>query len=93
MRFSCSTAAVRTTGFAALLMAAGTGRTDPPTAAPLPLPPGPAPLEKQMFDTPGRELGYALGYRIGQRIIADHKAMGTPLDAAALGRGWMASRC
>lgn len=87
MRFSCSAAAVRTTGFAVLLMAAGTGRTDPPTAAPLPLPPGPTPLEKQMFDTPARELGYALGYRIGQRIIADHKAMGTPLDAAALGRG------
>lgn len=36
---------------------------------------------------PAEELGYALGYRIGQRIIADHKALGTPLDAASLGRG------
>lgn len=41
----------------------------------------------QPLATPAEELGYALGYRIGQRIIADHKAMGTPLDAAALGRG------
>ena len=41
----------------------------------------------QALATPAEELGYALGYRIGQRIIADHKAMGTPLDAAALGRG------
>jgi FKBP-type peptidyl-prolyl cis-trans isomerase len=37
--------------------------------------------------TPAEELGYALGYRIGQRIIADHRALGTPLDPAALGRG------
>lgn len=37
--------------------------------------------------TPAEELGYALGYRIGQRIIADHKSLGTPLDARALGRG------
>lgn len=41
----------------------------------------------QSLDTPAQQLGYALGYRIGQRIIADHKALGTPLDAAALGRG------
>jgi FKBP-type peptidyl-prolyl cis-trans isomerase FklB len=37
--------------------------------------------------TPAEQLGYALGYRIGQRIIADHRALGTPLDPAALGQG------
>ncbi len=39
------------------------------------------------LDAPAEQLGYALGYRIGQRIIADHRALGTPLDPAALGRG------
>jgi len=57
----------------------------PPAAEPLAPPaaavPGP-PLA-----TAAEELGYALGYRIGQRIIADHRALGTPLDPAALGRG------
>jgi FKBP-type peptidyl-prolyl cis-trans isomerase FklB len=51
-------------------------------------PPRPVtPAEPQPFDDPAEELGYALGYRIGQRIIADHRELGTPLDATALGRG------
>jgi FKBP-type peptidyl-prolyl cis-trans isomerase FklB len=68
---------------AILALSLVTGRSDsaeplaPPTAAGKP--PG--------LSTPAEELGYAIGYRIGQRIIADHKALGTPLDAAALGRG------
>lgn len=56
------------------------------TLAP-PVTPRPAPTDAAALKTPAEELGYALGYRIGQRIIADHKALGTPLDAGALGRG------
>ncbi len=51
----------------------------PPTAG--------AAVAKKPLQTPAEKLGYALGYRIGQRIIAEHKAIGTPLDAGALGRG------
>jgi FKBP-type peptidyl-prolyl cis-trans isomerase FklB len=43
--------------------------------------------DRMPLGTPAEELGYALGFRIGQRIIADHRAMGTPLDPAALARG------
>ena len=43
--------------------------------------------DRKPLGTPAEELGYALGFRIGQRIIADHRAMGTPLDPAALARG------
>ena len=56
-------------------------------AEPLLAPQPTAAADPQPFDTPAEELGYALGYRIGQRIIADHRALGTPLDAVALGRG------
>ena len=47
----------------------------------------PAAGDRKPLGTPAEELGYALGFRIGQRIIADHRAMGTPLDPAALARG------
>jgi FKBP-type peptidyl-prolyl cis-trans isomerase len=33
------------------------------------------------------DMGYALGYRIGEQIAAEHKEMGTPIDHAALARG------
>ena len=49
--------------------------------------PPPAAGDRKPLGTPAEELGYALGFRIGQRIIADHRAMGTPLDPAALARG------
>ena len=52
-----------------------------------PLAPPAAAATTAELDTPAEQLGYALGYRIGQRIIADHRALGTPLDPAALGRG------
>lgn len=68
----------------ALMLAPSAGRL--PAAEPL-APPRPPATERQAFETPAQELGYALGYRIGQRIIADHKALGTPLDASALARG------
>jgi FKBP-type peptidyl-prolyl cis-trans isomerase len=32
-------------------------------------------------------MGYALGYRIGEQIAAEHKEMGTPVDFAALAKG------
>ncbi len=71
----------------ATLVVAGSLLTDGLQAAEALAPPrdpvGPSPS----LDSPAQQLGYALGYRIGQRIIADHKALGTPLDAAALGRG------
>jgi FKBP-type peptidyl-prolyl cis-trans isomerase len=47
----------------------------------------PPPAAGPPLATPAEELGYALGYRIGQRIIADHRSLGTPLDPTALGRG------
>lgn len=49
--------------------------------------PPPAAGDRKPLGTPAEELGYAIGFRIGQRIIADHRAMGTPLDPAALARG------
>jgi FKBP-type peptidyl-prolyl cis-trans isomerase FklB len=57
----------------------------PPAVEPL-APPAPA-VAGPPLETPAEELGYAIGYRIGQRIIADHRALGTPLDPTALGRG------
>jgi FKBP-type peptidyl-prolyl cis-trans isomerase len=58
-----------------------------PIAPPVAAKPAVTTDKPQGLATPAEELGYAIGYRIGQRIIADHKALGTPLDAAALGRG------
>ena len=43
--------------------------------------------DRAPLGTRAEELGYALGFRIGQRIIADHRALGTPLDPVALARG------
>ncbi len=37
--------------------------------------------------TPGQQLGYALGYRIGGRIVADHKSLDMAIDEQALARG------
>jgi len=39
------------------------------------------------LDTPEGQLGYALGLRIGSRIVADFRAQEAPLDSAALARG------
>lgn len=69
------------------LVGAGSLLTDGLQAAEALAPPREPAGSSQQLDTPAQQLGYALGYRIGQRIIADHKALGTPLDAAALGRG------
>jgi FKBP-type peptidyl-prolyl cis-trans isomerase FkpA len=56
-------------------------------AEPLSPPRPEAAAPPQGLESQAQQLGYALGYRIGQRIIADHKALGTPLDSAALARG------
>ena len=39
------------------------------------------------LDTPEGQLGYALGLRIGGRIVADFRAQKAPLDEVALARG------
>lgn len=39
------------------------------------------------LDTPEGVLGYALGLRIGERMLADFKEQGTDVDPAALARG------
>ena len=39
------------------------------------------------LNTPEGELGYALGLRIGERIVADFRGQGTEVDPAALARG------
>jgi len=39
------------------------------------------------LDTPAATLGYALGLRIGSRILADFKGQEPPVDPAALARG------
>ena len=36
---------------------------------------------------PAADMGYALGYRIGEQIAAEHRELGTPIDPAALARG------
>jgi FKBP-type peptidyl-prolyl cis-trans isomerase len=70
-----------------IVVAAGAAAVaQPPAVEPLASPPAAA-GERPALATPAEELGYALGYRIGQRIIADHRALGTPLDPVALGRG------
>ena len=38
-------------------------------------------------DASPADMGYALGYRIGAQIAAEHKEMGTPVDFAALAKG------
>ena len=38
-------------------------------------------------DASAADMGYALGYRIGEQIAAEHKEMGTPIDFAALAKG------
>jgi len=55
-----------------------------PAAEPIAPPPAAA---APTLDSPPRELGYALGYRIGGRILADHRALGMEIDEAALARG------
>jgi FKBP-type peptidyl-prolyl cis-trans isomerase len=76
----------RGTGVVAITVASlATAVAQPPAVETL-APPAAA-GERKPFGTPAEELGYALGFRIGQRIIADHRAMGTPLDPGALARG------
>jgi FKBP-type peptidyl-prolyl cis-trans isomerase len=70
-----------------VISAAVTAVAQPPAVEPLAPPPPAAAGDRTPLATPAEELGYALGYRIGQRIIADHRALGTPLDPAALGSG------
>jgi FKBP-type peptidyl-prolyl cis-trans isomerase FklB len=71
---------------AALLLFAGGADTAASAAEPLAPPRGPT-VDEAALDTPGRELGYALGYRIGGRILADHRELEMGIDEAALARG------
>jgi FKBP-type peptidyl-prolyl cis-trans isomerase FklB len=48
---------------------------------------GPEPLAPPAGASSPADMGYALGFRIGQQIAEEHRAMGTPIDAAALARG------
>jgi len=49
---------------------------------------GPEPLAPPVAaDASPADMGYALGYRIGEQIAAEHREMGTPVDHAALARG------
>ena len=63
---------------AALLMTAVAGAVDP---APEAVPPPAATA------APPADAAYAVGYRIGGSIVADHERMGIDLDRAALARG------
>jgi FKBP-type peptidyl-prolyl cis-trans isomerase FklB len=60
--------------------AAARARQTAAPAKPEPLAPPPAAVDPA-------DLGYALGYRIGARIRADHAALDMPIDNAALARG------
>lgn len=61
---------------------------EPPRPALIP-PPRQAsqPATLASLDTPAGSLGYALGLRIGESILADFRAQGTEVDPAALARG------
>jgi len=61
-----------------LWMSSGFSVVAQPAAEPL-TPPG--------ADAPSVELGYALGYRIGGRILADHRTLGMAIDEQSLARG------
>jgi FKBP-type peptidyl-prolyl cis-trans isomerase FklB len=64
-------------------LAAASAAAAEPAAEPI----APPPAAAAALDSPPRELGYALGYRIGGRILADHRALGMEIDEAALARG------
>ncbi len=70
----------------ALIVSPGFGQPPEPVAPPAV--PRPASVADQKpSKASAEELGYVLGFWIGQQIIAEHKALATPLDQAALGRG------
>jgi FKBP-type peptidyl-prolyl cis-trans isomerase len=50
-------------------------------------PPEPLAAPGQAGAATPADMGYALGYRIGEQIAAEHKEMGTPVDFAALAKG------
>lgn len=60
-------------------------------AVDVPAAPGQAPVERLGPPAAGSEqekqLGYALGYRVGQLVLNDHKAFGIPFDQASMARG------
>ncbi len=72
--------------FASLIvLVAAAGRLAVQAQVPEPLaPPGQTAADPAVSAT---DMGYALGYRIGEQIAAEHKEMGTPIDHAALARG------
>jgi FKBP-type peptidyl-prolyl cis-trans isomerase FklB len=39
------------------------------------------------LETPAGAMGYAMGFRIGEQILAEQKEMGAPIDQAALAQG------
>lgn len=73
-----------------LCLSGGLAYAQPPAGQPALIPPPPPttrPADLTGLATPEGELGYALGLRIGERIMADFQAQGTEVDAAALARG------
>lgn len=81
----CSLAIVLLANVAADAVAAP---PEPPRPALIPPPPQASqPATLASLDTPAGALGYALGLRIGESILADFRAQGTEVDPAALARG------
>jgi FKBP-type peptidyl-prolyl cis-trans isomerase len=62
-----------------LAAAVARGQSPEPLAGP--------PRAEAAGDVSPVDMGYALGYRIGEQIAAEHKEMGTPIDFAALAKG------
>lgn len=65
--------------FAATLLVTAVANAVDPVPEPVPPPAAPVP--------PPADAAYAVGYRIGGGIVADHERMGLDLDRAALARG------
>jgi FKBP-type peptidyl-prolyl cis-trans isomerase len=70
---------------AVLLVPAGAAAGQPAETVPPPQASGTA--RPSAADAPSADAAYALGYRIGGRIVADHEEMGIALDRAALAKG------
>jgi len=78
---------VRTALLVVLLLTPAGATARQPAAETVPAPARPRDVDARPVTAPAADVGYALGYRIGGRIVADHEGMGLDIDRDALARG------